>query len=76
VSVVSGVLTVCMAAVGLGLVCLQAFSIGTWCTLCLVVAGCSFVLMGMSWGELMRALRHVREAHARGETLWESLVHG
>ncbi|MGE5360168.1 MAG: vitamin K epoxide reductase family protein [Bacteroidales bacterium] len=52
-----GVVVAGMALVSLGLVCYQAFFARTFCTLCLVSAAASLVILPLAWEEVAAAAR-------------------
>jgi uncharacterized membrane protein len=52
-----GFVVVLMALVSIGLVCYQALVVGRFCTLCLVSAAASLVILPLAWPEVAAAVR-------------------
>ena len=60
-----------LGAVSVGLVILQPFS-GAWCTLCLVTAFISVVMIGPAMDEVLASLQHVRAERRAGRSGWRA----
>jgi uncharacterized membrane protein len=61
-----------LGAVSVLLVILQPLLYGAWCTLCLVSAAISLVMIGPALDELLASLQALRRAHDRGDSLWHT----
>ena len=58
------------------LVVLQGVSVGAWCSLCLLTALISLVLVFMAWDEVWSCLRYLREVwrrEPRWRPMWETV---
>lgn len=58
--------------VSLFLVIAQPVLLGHWCTLCLVIAFLSVVMIGPAMDEVLASLQHLRCAHDRRRSLWRA----
>lgn len=58
-----------LGIVSLFLVIAQPVLLGDWCTLCLVTAFISVVMIGPAMDEVLASLQHLRREHDRGRSL-------
>ena len=61
-----------LGAVSVLLVILQPALYGAWCTLCLVSAAISLLMIGPALDELLASLQVLRRVHDRGDSLWRA----
>lgn len=61
-----------LGIVSLFLVIAQPVLLGDWCTLCLVSASISVVMIGPAMDEVLASLQHLRREHDRGRSLWRA----
>lgn len=61
-----------LGAVSLLLVIVQPVALGHWCTLCLVTAFISIVMIGPAMDEVLASLQHLRSEHDRGRSIWRA----
>ena len=54
------------------LVILQPVKFGAWCTLCLVSAALSILMIGPAMDEVLASLQHLKRVHSRGGSLWRA----
>jgi uncharacterized membrane protein len=59
-----------LGLVSLVLVILQPTLFETWCTLCLVTAVISVIMIGPSMDEVLASLQHLKRETSRGRSLW------
>ncbi len=60
-----------LGAISVGLVILQPFS-GGWCTLCLLTALISVVMIGPAMDEVLASLQHLRAQQRAGRSVWQA----
>jgi uncharacterized membrane protein len=60
-----------LGIVSVSLVILQPF-VGGWCTLCLVTAVISIVMIGPAMDEVLASLQHLRRSNDAGRSLWRT----
>lgn len=68
--VIFGVFVGPLGAVSILLVILQPVLFDAWCTLCLLTAILSVLMIGPAMDEVLASLQHLRTAAARGESVW------
>jgi len=61
-----------LGAVSIGLVILQPLLFDAWCTLCLVSALISVVMIGPALDEVLASLQHLRRVHDAGGAAWSA----
>ena len=61
-----------LGLVSLLLVILQPTLFDTWCTLCLVTAAISIVMIGPSMDEVLASLQYLKRETARGRPFWRT----
>ena len=61
-----------LGAVSLMLVIFQPVLFGAWCTLCLVSALISLVMIGPAMDEMLASLQYLKRVHKRGNSLWRA----
>jgi uncharacterized membrane protein len=61
-----------LGAVSLFLVIAQPVLLGHWCTLCLITAFISIVMIGPAMDELLASLQYLRREYDRGHSLWRA----
>jgi nucleoside-diphosphate-sugar epimerase/uncharacterized membrane protein len=61
-----------LGIVSVVLVIVQPVLLQAWCTLCLVSAVLSLVMIGPAMDEVLASLQHLRRVHDRGESLWQA----
>jgi uncharacterized membrane protein len=54
------------------LVILQPVVVGAWCTLCLVTAVISIVMISPAMDELLASLQYLQRAHRQGYAVWDA----
>jgi hypothetical protein len=62
-----------LGAVSVFLVILQPVLFDAWCTLCLVTAVISVLMIGPAMDEVLATLQHLRREHDAGRSLWRAL---
>lgn len=67
-----GVLVGPLGAVSVLLVILQPVLFDAWCTLCLLTALLSVLMIGPAMDEVLASLQHLKRAHERGESVWRA----
>lgn len=65
-----------LGAVSITLVILQPVVYGAWCTLCLVSATISVLMIGPAMDEFLASLQHLRRVHAGGGSVWRAFWRG
>lgn len=60
-----------LGIVSLFLVIAQPVLLGDWCTLCLVTALISVLMIGPAMDEVLASLQHLRREYDRGRSLWQ-----
>jgi hypothetical protein len=70
--VLFGILVGPLGAVSVGLVILQPLLFDAWCTLCLLTALLSVLMIGPAMDEVLASLQHLKRRRADGESLWRS----
>ena len=76
---VFGILVGPLGAVSIGLVILQPTVFEAWCTLCLVTATISVLMIGPATDEFLASCQHLRRVHDGGGSVWRAfwgLEHG
>jgi hypothetical protein len=63
-----------LGAVSVTLVILQPLAFGAYCTLCLLSAVVSIVLIGPAMDEILASLQHLARTRRRGESVWEAFL--
>lgn len=58
--------------VSLMLVVFQPVLYGEWCTLCLVSAALSLVMIGPALDELLASMQHLKRVKRRGDSVWNA----
>jgi uncharacterized membrane protein len=61
-----------LGAVSILLVVLQPVLFDAWCTLCLVTAAISIVMIGPAMDEVLASLQHLRQEQLRGRSAWRA----
>ncbi len=61
-----------LGAVSIGLVIAQPVAYGAWCTLCLVSAVISILLIGPAMDEVLASLQYLRREVRRGRSPWDA----
>jgi len=61
-----------LGVVSVLLVILQPVVYGAWCTLCLVSASISLLMIGPALDEFLASLQELRRVHDRGGSLWRA----
>jgi uncharacterized membrane protein len=72
VVVLFGLLVGPLGAISVLLVILQPVLFDAWCTLCLVTAVISVVMIGPAMDEVLSSLQHLRHEYDRGRSLWRA----
>jgi len=70
--VLFGLLVGPLGGVSVLLVILQPAVLDAWCTLCLVTAATSIVMIGPAMDEVLAALQHLKRQSQQGRSLWRS----
>ena len=65
-----------LGAISVLLVILQPVLFDAWCTLCLLSAVISVVMIPPAMDELLASLQHLRQQHDQGGSLWHAFWHG
>ncbi|MFZ5896084.1 MAG: vitamin K epoxide reductase family protein [Myxococcota bacterium] len=68
--VLFGILVGPLGAVSVLLVILQPVLFNAWCTLCLLTAILSVLMIGPSMDEVLASLQHIKREKARGRSTW------
>ncbi len=63
-----------LGGISILLVILQPVVYGTFCTLCLVTAVISVLMIGPAMDEVLASLQHLRRQQTRGVSLWRALL--
>jgi uncharacterized membrane protein len=61
-----------LGAASILLVILQPLLFDSWCTLCLISAAISVVMIGPAMDELLASLQHIKRASAQGGSWWRA----
>jgi hypothetical protein len=67
-----GVLVVPMGVVSVMLVILQPVAVGAWCTLCLVSAAATLIMISPGIDEVMASCQFLARARREGKSLWRT----
>jgi len=70
--VLFGIATGPLGLVSVLLVILQPVTVGAWCTLCLVTAVISIVMISPAMDELLASLQYLQRARREGYSLWDA----
>ena len=70
--VVFGILVGPLGLVSLGLVIAQPVMYGHWCTLCLLSALISTLMIGPAMDEVLASMQHLRRVHDSGRSTWRA----
>jgi uncharacterized membrane protein len=70
--VLFGILVGPLGAVSVGLVILQPLLFDAWCTLCLLTALLSVLMIGPAMDEVLASLQYLKRRHAEGESWWRA----
>lgn len=70
--VLFGIATGPLGLVSVLLVIFQPLLVGTWCTLCLVTAVISIVMISPAMDELLASLQYLQRAKRRGYSVWDA----
>jgi uncharacterized membrane protein len=70
--VLFGILVGPLGAVSVGLVILQPLLFDAWCTLCLLTALLSVLMIGPAMDEVLASLQHLKRKRAEGESVWRA----
>jgi hypothetical protein len=65
-----------LGAISVLLVILQPVLYDSWCTLCLLSAGISVVMIPPAMDELLASMQSLKQQHDRGGSLWHAFWHG
>jgi uncharacterized membrane protein len=68
--VLFGILVGPLGAVSVVLVIIQPVLFNAWCTLCLLTALLSVVMIGPALDEVLASLQHIKRERARGRSAW------
>lgn len=68
--IVFGIAVGPLGLVSLALVMLQPLAVDAWCTLCLVTAVISVVMIGPAMDEILASLQHLRRQVLEGRPFW------
>lgn len=74
--IVFGIAVGPLGAISIGLVILQPVAYDAFCTLCLVTAFISVLMIGPAMDEVLATLQHVRREVRGGRSLWSALLGG
>lgn len=72
--VVFGIFIGPLGAVSIVLVIIQPILYETFCTLCLITAVLSVLMIGPAMDEVLASLQHVRREVRDGRSLWKALL--
>lgn len=61
-----------LGAISIGLVILQPIVVNAWCTLCLVTAVISIVMIGPALDETLASLQYLRRVHDENRSVWRA----
>lgn len=61
-----------LGLVSIALVMAQPLVVGAWCTLCLVTAFISVLMIGPAMDEVLASLQYLRRIHDRGRSPWRA----
>jgi hypothetical protein len=70
--VLFGIATGPLGLVSVVLVILQPLAVGAWCTLCIVTAIISIVMISPAMDELLASLQYLQRVHQAGYSLWDA----
>ncbi len=70
--IVFGIAVGPLGLVSVTLVMLQPLVVGAWCTLCLVTAVISVVMIGPAADEILASLQHIRRRVDAGDSFWDA----
>lgn len=70
--VLFGIATGPLGLVSVLLVILQPVAVGAWCTLCIVTAVISIVMISPAMDELLASLQYIQRARGEGYSLWDA----
>jgi type IV secretory pathway VirB3-like protein len=70
--VLFGVFVGPLGAVSVLLVILQPVLFGAWCTLCLLTALLSVLMIGPAMDEVLASLQHLKREKASGHSVWRA----
>ena len=70
--VMFGIATGPLGLVSVLLVILQPVAVGAWCTLCLVTALISIVMISPAVDEVLASLQYLKRAQRKGYSLWDA----
>jgi len=65
-----------LGAVSVLLVIAQPVLIQAWCSLCLISALLSLIMIGPAMDEVLASLQYLRRVYERGDSVWQALWHG
>jgi hypothetical protein len=68
-----GVVILSGAVVSVLLILMQAFLVGSWCTLCLTSAAISFAIFALGYDEPLAGLRYLSRIRDSGGSAWRAL---
>jgi hypothetical protein len=68
-----GVVILSGALVSVLLILMQAFLVGSWCTLCLASAAISLAIFALGYEEPLAGLRHLTRVRDSGGSAWRAL---
>jgi hypothetical protein len=71
-----GVVIVSGAVTSVALMIIQPVAVGHWCSLCLVSAALSLVILPLGIDEPLAGLQHLARARASGRSVWRALLGG
>jgi hypothetical protein len=71
-----GVVIVCGAITSVALMIVQPVAVGDWCSLCLVSAALSLVILPLGIDEPLAGLQHLARVRASGRSVWRALLGG
>ncbi len=71
-----GLLVIPLGLTSLILMMLQPIVVGNWCSLCLVVAACTFLLAALASDEVVAACQFLITSARVCDSLWETFWHG
>lgn len=70
--VLFGVATGPLGVISVALVIAQPVVVGAWCTLCLVTAAISVVMISPAMDELLASLQYLQRVHRQGHSVWKA----
>lgn len=71
-----GILVIPLGVVSITLVILQPVAVGTWCTLCLVIAAAMLVMIPLTVDEVVAMAQFLAQAHREGKPFWRTFWMG